>query len=161
MLNKTLCSIRALVPVSLSLSLSLSLWLTLWSAETRCAHTPAQAPKTLSGRHPVPSPPSRGRQVPLWATQALSQSTLLVFCINKEYEPLSLFYFLIVDSGPPGSSPLECYAQVAKSPSDHQGADIPCKNKRVFITKLELGLPPDTDTAAIGRSPGFCVTLLI
>ena len=54
-----------------------------------------------------------------------------------------------------------CYAQVAKSPNDHQGADIPCKNKRVFITKLKLGLPPDTDTAAIGRSPGFCVTLLI
>ena len=35
-----------------------------------------------------------------------------------------------------------CYAQVAKSPSDHQGADIRCKSKRVFITKLELGLPP-------------------
>ena len=36
----------------------------------------------------------------------------------------------------------KCYAQVAKSPSDHQGADIWCKSKRVFITKLELGLPP-------------------
>ena len=35
-----------------------------------------------------------------------------------------------------------CYAQVAKSPNDHQGADIQCKSKRVFITKLELGLPP-------------------
>ena len=35
-----------------------------------------------------------------------------------------------------------CYAQVAKSPSDHQGTDIRCKSKRVFITKLELGLPP-------------------
>ena len=35
-----------------------------------------------------------------------------------------------------------CYAQVAKSPNDHQGADIRCKSKRVFITKLELGLPP-------------------
>ena len=54
-----------------------------------------------------------------------------------------------------------CCAQGAKSPSDHQGAGIRCKSKRVFITKLELGLPPDTDTAAIGRSPGFCVTLLI
>ena len=32
---------------------------------------------------------------------------------------------------------------------------------RVFITKLELGLPPDTDTAAIGRSHEFWVTLLI
>ena len=35
----------------------------------------------------------------------------------------------------------KCYAQVAKSPNDHQGADIRCKSKRVFITKLELGLP--------------------
>ena len=34
-----------------------------------------------------------------------------------------------------------CYAQVTKSPNDHQGADIRCKSKRVFITKLELGLP--------------------
>ena len=29
-----------------------------------------------------------------------------------------------------------------KSPNDHQGADIRCKSKKVFITKLELGLPP-------------------
>ena len=35
-----------------------------------------------------------------------------------------------------------CYAQVVKSPNDHQGADIRCKSKRVFVTKLELGLPP-------------------
>ena len=39
-------------------------------------------------------------------------------------------------------STLVCYAQVAKSPSDHQGADTRCKSKRVFITKRELGLPP-------------------
>ena len=35
-----------------------------------------------------------------------------------------------------------CYAQVSKSPKDHPGADIRCKSKRDFITKLELGLPP-------------------
>ena len=35
-----------------------------------------------------------------------------------------------------------CYAQVVKSPNDHQGADIRYKSKRGFITKLELGLPP-------------------
>ena len=35
-----------------------------------------------------------------------------------------------------------CYVQVAKSPNDHQGANIQCKSKRVFITKLDLGLPP-------------------
>ena len=39
-------------------------------------------------------------------------------------------------------STLVCYAQVAKSPSDHQGADTRRKSKRVFITKRELGLPP-------------------
>ena len=43
--------------------------------------------------------------------------------------------------GDPGRAP-KCYAQVAKSPNDHQGANIRCKSKRVFITKLELGLPP-------------------
>ena len=43
--------------------------------------------------------------------------------------------------GDPGRTP-KCYAHVAKSPNDHQGADIQCKSKRVFITKLELGLPP-------------------
>ena len=43
--------------------------------------------------------------------------------------------------GDPGRAP-KCYAQVSKSPNDHQGADIRCKSKRVFITKLELGLPP-------------------
>ena len=43
--------------------------------------------------------------------------------------------------GDPGRAP-RCYAQVAKSPNDHQGAGIRCKSKRVFITKLELGLPP-------------------
>ena len=38
------------------LSLSLSLRLIFWSAETRRAHSPAQASKTLSRRHTVPSP---------------------------------------------------------------------------------------------------------
>ena len=42
--------------------------------------------------------------------------------------------------GDPGRAP-KCYAQVTKSPNDHQGADIQCKSNRVFITKLELGLP--------------------
>ena len=42
--------------------------------------------------------------------------------------------------GDPGQAP-KCYTQVVKSPNDHQGADVQCKSKRVFITKLELGLP--------------------
>ena len=48
-----------------------------------------------------------------------------------------------------------CYAQVVKSPNDHQGADIRCKSKRVFITKLELGLPPIPTEWLQGGAPGF------
>ena len=48
-----------------------------------------------------------------------------------------------------------CYAQVAKSPNGHQGADIRCKSKRVFITKLELGLPPILTQRLQGGVPGF------
>ena len=32
---------------------------------------------------------------------------LLAFCVNQGIAALSLLYFLIVDSGPPGSSPLK------------------------------------------------------
>ena len=35
------------------------------------------------------------------------------------------------------------------------------KAREFLITKLELGLPPNTDSAAIGRSLEFWVTLLI
>ena len=39
---------------------SLSPWLILWSIETHHAHSPAQASKTPSRRHPVPSPHQGG-----------------------------------------------------------------------------------------------------
>ena len=55
---KHLCSIRAWVPMSFSLSLSPRL--ILWSAETRLAHSPTRASKTLSRRRPVPSLPREG-----------------------------------------------------------------------------------------------------
>ena len=55
---------------------------------------------------------------------------------------------------------LKCYAQVAKSPNDHQGADIRCKSKS-FYYQARAGAPTDTDAAAIGRSPELWVTLLI
>ena len=61
--------------------------------------------------------------------------------------------------GDPGRAP-KCYAQVAKSPNDHQGADIRCKSKS-FYYQARAGAPTVTNAAAIGRSPGFWITLLI
>ena len=57
---KHLCSIRALVPVSVFLFLSLSLRLFLWSSEALWVHFPARASKTLSRRCSVPSPYQEG-----------------------------------------------------------------------------------------------------
>ena len=88
LLIKHLCSIRTWVPTSVCLSLSLSPWLIFfpffffffclsllrwfsWNTETRLAHSPARASKTLSRRCPVPSPALRGRPVPSWETQVL------------------------------------------------------------------------------------------
>ena len=61
--------------------------------------------------------------------------------------------------GDSGQAP-KCYAQVAKSPNDHQGADIRCKSKS-FYYQAPAGAPTDTEIAAIGRSPKLWVTLLI
>ena len=61
--------------------------------------------------------------------------------------------------GDPGRAP-KCYAQVAKSPSDHQGAGIRCKSKS-FYYPARAGAPTNTEAAAIRRSPEFWVTLLI
>ena len=49
----------------------------------------------------------------------------------------------------------KCYAQVAKSPNDHQGANIRCKSKRVFITKIEIGLPPLSKQRLRRGAPSF------
>ena len=49
----------------------------------------------------------------------------------------------------------KCYAQVAKSPNDHHGAGIRCKSKRVFIAKLELGLPPILTQQLRRGAPSF------
>ena len=48
-----------------------------------------------------------------------------------------------------------CYAQVAKSPNDHLGANVRCKSKRVFITKLKLGLSPLWTQRLWGGAPSF------
>ena len=92
----------------LSLSLSLSPQLILWSVETHHAHSPAQAAKTLSKRHTVPSPPQEGIQ----CLRELHKPCVKGF-IGFLHKPrnislfLSLFYFLIIDSRPPGSGPLK------------------------------------------------------
>ena len=106
---KHLCSIRALVPVSCFLSLSPSLFLRLflWSAEDLWVHFPTRASKTLLRRRSAPSPHWEGA----WGLREQSKpraGALLAFCINQGISAsFSLLYFLIIDSGPPGSDPLE------------------------------------------------------
>ena len=57
---KHLCSIRAWVPVSVCLSFCLSPRLIPWSAETRLAHSPARASKTLEKAPCAFTPPREG-----------------------------------------------------------------------------------------------------
>ena len=86
----------------------LSFRLISWSAEACWAHFLARASKTLSRRRTVPSPPSRGRLVPTCSSASSKQRALLALCVNQGISAsFSLFYFLIVDSGPPGSSPFK------------------------------------------------------
>ena len=109
---KHLCSIRAWVPMSFFLFLSLSLQLIPWSAETRLAHSPSWPSKTLSRRHPVPSPPLERAPSAFVRDASPVSRTLLVFCVNQRVSASSLFHFLIFASGPPGLSPL-------KDPNNH------------------------------------------
>ena len=77
---KHLCSIRALVPVSLSLSLFLRL--IPWSAEALWVHFPAWASKTLLRRCSAPSPHREGA----WGLREQSKpctGALLAFCVNQ------------------------------------------------------------------------------
>ena len=83
------------VLLSLSLSLLHSLRLFLWSAEALWVHFPARASKTLSRRHPAPSPHWEGA----WGLREQSKphaGTLLAFCVNQGISAsFSLIYFLI------------------------------------------------------------------
>ena len=69
--------------VCLSFFLSLSLRLILWSAETRLAHSPARPSKTLSRRHPVPSPLLERAPGAFVRDAGPVSRTLLVFCVNQ------------------------------------------------------------------------------
>ena len=97
---KQLCSIRALVPVSLSLSLSFSLFffrLIPWSTESLWVHFPAWASKTLSRRCSVPSPHWEGA----WGLHEQCKpraGALLAFCvkhgISASFSPLLSYHWL-------------------------------------------------------------------
>ena len=53
-----------------------------------------------------------------------------------------------------------CYAQVVKSPNDHQGSRYPMQKQESYY-QARAGAPIVTDTAAKERSPELWVTLLI
>ena len=95
---KHLCSIRAWVPVSFFLSFSLSLRLIPWSTETRLAHSPSRASKTLSRRCPVPSPLLERAPGAFVRDASPASRTLLVFCVNQGVSASLSFTFL---SSPP------------------------------------------------------------
>ena len=71
--------------------------------------------------------------------------------------PLETLEWLYLASFISSEGDCNCYAQVAKSPTDHQGASIRCKSKRVFITKLELGLPPLPTQQLRRGAPSFAL----
>ena len=106
---KHLCSIRALVSVSVFLSLSLSLFFRLipWSTEALWVYFPAWASKTLSRRRSASSPHREGT----WGLCEQSKSHVRGFtgflCKPRNISLFLSFTFLVVDSGPPGSGPLK------------------------------------------------------
>ena len=65
------------------LSLSPFLRLIPWSAETHLAHSPAWASKTISRRHPVPSPHLERAPGAFVRDASPVSRTLLVFCVNQ------------------------------------------------------------------------------
>ena len=89
------------------LSFSIYFWLIPWSSEVPWAHFLAWASKTLLRRHTAPSPTGEGAWCLRAAAQALRIGLYWLSAWTRVYQPLSLSYFLMVDSGPPGSGPLK------------------------------------------------------
>ena len=88
--------------LSFSLSLSLYFWLIPWSSEAHWAHFLAGLLRP-SWEGNCAFTHSRGHLVPMCSSASPENRTLLAFRINQGYQPPSLSYFLIVDSGPPAS----------------------------------------------------------
>ena len=109
---KHLCSIRALVPVSffLSFSLSLSLSFSGWSPGVQKLSGFTFLPGLLRASQEGtlhPHPLERAPEAFVNRASPVS-GTLLAFWVNQGISTsFSLLYFLIVDSRPPGSSPLK------------------------------------------------------
>ena len=97
-------SIRAWVPVSVCLSLSLFPANSLECRNALCS--PTQASKTLSRRHTMTSPPRESAQC-LHERCKPCIKGFIGFLHKPRNISLFYFYFLIVDSGPPGSGPLK------------------------------------------------------
>ena len=93
--------------LSFSLSLSLYFWLIPWSAEAFWAHFLARASKTLSRRRTVASPTREGAWFLRAAGRALRTGLYWLSAYTRGYQPLSLSYFLTVNSGLPGSGSLK------------------------------------------------------
>ena len=109
---KHLCSIRALVPVSCFLSLSLSPPLSFsgWSpgAQRLSEITPLLGLLRPSREGALHLHPIEGVSGAFVNSTNPVPGALLVFCVNQGLSAsFSLLYFLIIDSGPPGSSPLK------------------------------------------------------
>ena len=90
--------------LSLPLFLSLSFRLILWSTEALWVHFPAWAFKILSRRCSAPSPLREGA----WCFCEQPKTCVKDFIgFLRKPRNISLFHFLIVDSGPPGSGLLK------------------------------------------------------
>ena len=88
---KHLCSIRALVPMSVFLSFFLSLFFRLipWSTEALWVHFPARASKTFLRRRSAPSPHQEGA----WGLREQSKSCARGF-IGFLHKPRNISLFL-------------------------------------------------------------------
>ena len=146
MLIKTPLLIRALVPASFSPPLSLFL---ANSLERRGPLRSLSCPGFSAPLEKVRCAftHSRGRPVPTCSSVS-PKNSFIGFPRNQGNQPLSLPYFLIVDSGPPGSGPLKdqhccCpYFTIIDSkffthvPHSIETGDVSCQSHYLLVKKF-------------------------